>query len=474
VTLYVYTPPAVITPTDITNAGKTAYYVKSGGSDGLSGTSPANAWATIAKVNGFTFAAGDGVFFEGGTTFGTTVLAPPQNGASAGVPFVFGSYGTGRATISLGCLVPAARTNVTIDNLILKNVLGASTGTAKDMIVTQNCLLGGFATEYGHECSNAADTNWQFKGCEVYDTRDSGMINWGDSLLVEGCQIHHTGTQFATYNFGLHGIYSKSPNAIVRFCEIYDVMDPDGQCVTTRFRNILIEGNYFHDAFEGVGFYNDDATAPGAGRTSTIRYNRMRNVQNGILIDANGNTVAGMPENWMIYNNSIECTPFSGAGSSYSTPLRYYNNSVLGGATKGTLLRVHNNIFSALAAASNLALIDYIVSPALATFTESNNVQYSPLGFFSNFNATGCSSLAAWVTASGQGSSDLTSDPLMDSSAVTTTPSPVINAGTLSISGVTFSVGSDGAPLHYMGSAPDISATEFVPAASTPARMRRS
>lgn len=76
----------------------TKYYVKTGGNNSLSGTSIANAWATVAKVNGFSFAVGDTVLFEGGSTF-VGPLIPPRNGVS-GRPMVFASYGTGQAIIS--------------------------------------------------------------------------------------------------------------------------------------------------------------------------------------------------------------------------------------------------------------------------------------------------------------------------------------------------------------------------------------
>lgn len=77
----------------------TKYYLKSGGNDSLSGTSLANAWATISKVNSFVgFSQNDTIFLEGGSTF-VGPLIPPHNGI-AGQPIVITSYGTGRATIT--------------------------------------------------------------------------------------------------------------------------------------------------------------------------------------------------------------------------------------------------------------------------------------------------------------------------------------------------------------------------------------
>lgn len=77
----------------------TKYYLKSGGNNSLSGTSIANAWATLVKVNSFAgFSQNDTIFLEGGSTF-VGPLIPPHNGI-AGQPIVITSYGTGKATIT--------------------------------------------------------------------------------------------------------------------------------------------------------------------------------------------------------------------------------------------------------------------------------------------------------------------------------------------------------------------------------------
>lgn len=81
------------------SAWATKYYVKVGGNNSLSGTSIANAWATLAKVNSFaSFQVGDSILLEGGSTF-VGPLIPPRNGV-AGKPLVITSYGTGQAVIS--------------------------------------------------------------------------------------------------------------------------------------------------------------------------------------------------------------------------------------------------------------------------------------------------------------------------------------------------------------------------------------
>jgi len=81
-------------------AYSTNYYVKNGGSDAAAGTSDGTAWATLAKVNATTLAAGDGVFLKCGSTW-REGLDPGQGGA-AGNPVVFSSYGTGAKPVIMG------------------------------------------------------------------------------------------------------------------------------------------------------------------------------------------------------------------------------------------------------------------------------------------------------------------------------------------------------------------------------------
>ncbi|HTS37814.1 MAG TPA: hypothetical protein VMH04_19220 [Candidatus Solibacter sp.] len=77
-------------------ASATTYYVSSSsGNDANSGTSTANAWRTVAKVNGQTFGAGDSILFKRGDVWNES-LVPPSSGVS-GNPITFDAYGVGAA-----------------------------------------------------------------------------------------------------------------------------------------------------------------------------------------------------------------------------------------------------------------------------------------------------------------------------------------------------------------------------------------
>ena len=71
----------------------TNYYVKNGGNNALSGTSDANAWETIAKVNSSAFLPGDSILFKKGNIFCGYLIIPSSGNASNRI--VFGAYGTG-------------------------------------------------------------------------------------------------------------------------------------------------------------------------------------------------------------------------------------------------------------------------------------------------------------------------------------------------------------------------------------------
>jgi hypothetical protein len=79
------------------------YYVSSTGDDANPGTSPTQAWATVAAVNLRDFAPGDRVLFQGGRTFaGTGIVFDKLDSGTAAEPIVVSSYGSGRATIDPG------------------------------------------------------------------------------------------------------------------------------------------------------------------------------------------------------------------------------------------------------------------------------------------------------------------------------------------------------------------------------------
>lgn len=73
--------------------GRTFYLDADTGNDSASGFQPAQAWKSIAKLNGVTFQPGDLIYFKRGGSFPGQFK--PQGSGSAGQPIVVDSYGDG-------------------------------------------------------------------------------------------------------------------------------------------------------------------------------------------------------------------------------------------------------------------------------------------------------------------------------------------------------------------------------------------
>jgi hypothetical protein len=258
------------------------YYVRPGGNDRANGTSIANAWATVAKVSGASLAPGDIVCFEGGSTF-TGTLTVKNSGTSA-APIVYGSYGTGRATISSGTargLVAASKSHVIVRDLVFTgNGYTANSSIGLDFTVSSNASVsnirlerlsvsgyGSFGvsfrpriqgtTKYGfrdvtiseiHSFNNKdsglsfavawivgsttyAHANITVRDSWFYRNRGYGTPNssgngliLGDvnGALVDGCIAYENGLECTTTGGGPVGIWSWDSNAvIIQRCESY-------------------------------------------------------------------------------------------------------------------------------------------------------------------------------------------------------------------------------------------------------------
>lgn len=77
----------------------TTYYISPAGNDANAGTSPAQAWQTIEKINTVALQPGDRVAFEGGKAFAGTITLDENDSGTDKVPVIITSYGVGRATI---------------------------------------------------------------------------------------------------------------------------------------------------------------------------------------------------------------------------------------------------------------------------------------------------------------------------------------------------------------------------------------
>ena len=77
-----------------TSSFATVYYVSSSGDDGKTGTSPAEAWRTLEKVNSFSPKPGDQILFNRGDQWVGTLNINASG--TSGSQIIYGAYGTGQ------------------------------------------------------------------------------------------------------------------------------------------------------------------------------------------------------------------------------------------------------------------------------------------------------------------------------------------------------------------------------------------
>jgi hypothetical protein len=177
------------------------YYVKATGNDGGSGLSDAQAWKTISKVNGFSFKAGDDVYFRCGDTW-TGQFIINWSGTGESNRAVVGAYymNGGTETIGVSGNKPVISGNnktiptgdlysallyvqgdyVTVTNLEIKqsrgrNILVHSSSSGADYVTLNNLYIH---DAYGSAVYvNTGSDNCTLEYCEVYN---NGYDAWAE------------------------------------------------------------------------------------------------------------------------------------------------------------------------------------------------------------------------------------------------------------------------------------------------------
>jgi hypothetical protein len=376
------------------------YYVSPSGNDNNSGTSTSAPWRSITKVNKVSYSPGDFIAFQGGGTYWGTIM--PYSSGTSSAPIVFGSYGSGKANVPEGVWLKSV-SYLTFQDLVVAGADRAFTTSpsgsgARNMQFLRNET---YDNTKGYSAGNTADANWLIRDCKISRTYDSGIHSWASDLTIQNCTISKTGQGYGSLGFHTHAIYSDGARLRALGNDISANADPDGQAISTRYRDALIEGNYIHDTNEGVGYFRDDT---GSG-TTILRRNKFYNIRLWPLYIGPGNRASGIGENFQVYNNTV-VNPSAVGGAAF-------NWSSTGGKT----FTFKNNAVQGFGSA----------------------VRYTS-GVDQSNNIVGNLGLNGWTPASG---------------------SRLINAGTSHItSGVDLSKACNGTAVAYCGSAPDVGAVE--------------
>jgi Right handed beta helix region len=232
----------------------TIYYVSALGSDSSSGTSPADAWKTVSRVDRARLAPGDGVLFQGGGTFGDQVLMPDSSGMP-GRPIVYGSYGGGVATLPKGAWF--VEHDLAFENLAFgATFYGGSESKGASNDVTLDGLSISLAPGNQRLGLYANGDHWVIENSSVSNTGLSGMLLNGDDYLIADNAITNTGLD-ATNGYNNHGIYLDASDTMITGNTI---VDSAASAISVRYRNSTIAGNMLSGGQIGIDFYESDKT----------------------------------------------------------------------------------------------------------------------------------------------------------------------------------------------------------------------
>lgn len=386
-------------------AGSATYYVDDSASanDSNNGLTPSTAWRTLQKAAN-TVVAGNIVEVLDGSYSRFTING--KNG-TAGNPIVFRALGTG-AVINSGTSSSTSPDNrdsikitfssyIVIHGLRTQNSYRAGCRVDYSPNVTvQGCVFAnggtwGCFTDYSDDC--------HLIGNECFGSqREHGIYhsNGGDRAIIAGNYCHNNAAGGIQIN--------ADPQSIVGGGGTHE----DGIC-----EQCIIERNWCVDNGGGSAAVPGASPAVAGGgaclnfasiRNCDIRNNLLRTQynQSGIVLWDDGNAQGGVGPGYGSMNNRVyHNTVTLGAGVTRHC-------FVLSNGSTGNTIR--NNVCVAGARG-----IFEVTTDSMSGLIESHNVFYKPSGWpFATDETTSntYSTLANWVTFSGQGANDLTTQPL--------------------------------------------------------------
>jgi hypothetical protein len=350
----------------------TDYYVSSTGNDKAAGTS-SKPWKTINRVNKSNYAAGDRIFFEGGSTFSGSLGFSSASSGTASNPIFISSYGTGSATISSGSNSGIGVYNAAGYYITNLNFVGAAgntkigisfyadlSGNVKldtvhiDQVdvrqYSTGIVIGAWNNLTGYKnvsitASNVHDNSTD--GINIYGYTSSTMVGYPnqniyighvtahdnkgvpsttkssgsgiivgntDGVLIERSLAYNNGAG-NTHNGGPYGMWTwDCNNVVMQFNESHhnhtgSVTDGGGFDLDGGVTNSILQYNYSHDN-DGPGYLIAQYSGARTLNNNTIRYDISQN-------DGRKNGAAGVQlwnggsgiKNIQIFNNTIYMTP---------------------------------------------------------------------------------------------------------------------------------------------------------------------
>jgi len=171
------------------------YYIRPGGNNAASGTSPATAWRTLSRASRATLRPGERLLLRGGHVYHGKLTIGRADAGRPGKPILVSSYGHGRATISStssGIMIYDTK-GVTIRNLVIvgSHALTASTAGIQMYSDLSGRMLGhvfiskvdasrfGFGIAIGAAHDGGGFRNVRITHSSVHANLEAGLVSYG-------------------------------------------------------------------------------------------------------------------------------------------------------------------------------------------------------------------------------------------------------------------------------------------------------
>ena len=433
------------------NAFAATYYVKPNGNDALNGRSDATAWKTIGKVNRYSFATGDDVYFKCGGTWVRTSLFVDWNGSdndrvTIGAYYMDGgseAHGVSgnRPIIDGNDTVPTDKYNglitienkeyITVENIHLKRSAGygvwnyRSDNTLVDNIYIKRTYMQGV---YFYESNNCTLQYSDVSETCRYGDGSVVAFRGSSNIIIQYNTIHETSNEQIVMNSGREGInflYSDNSAAIgnvVYDCKGLGIYLTHAQHATVKNNLIYYTNNkaYWRHANRpscGIVFTDEENVGPNhLARDITVTNNLIANCGEGITLwsSSNNNNDPALI-NVVIANNTI-AKPYSTDGTQRAIRLE--------ASSRHSKTIIKNNIFW-----QSAGQIAYVSANPDLVF--SNNLWSMPQADVNN-NAKGPGDVYGQVPhlAKTTGWNSLTAGSLDGTEFNLQATSPAIDAGT--------------------------------------------
>ena len=281
-------------------ANATTYYVSAIGNDANSGTSPANAWKTLAKASSVSYIDGDIIRFKCGDSFyGTLTINAGTTTAAKGVHI--GTYGSGAKPVFTGLVAVSSWTYLG-GNLWESNNISQAPSFFNAKVV----LIGNALTPKGRYPNSGWLTYETYSGTtSITDNELTSSPNWTgaevvirkNNSAVDLCTITgHSGTTI-TYSGGStqtgqnkHGYFIQNDvrtldaqnewyfDGSTKKLKVYSTSQPATTQVAALQYGITTGKSYVSiDSIEVNGYYSSGINISSSAAGATVRYCDIKN-----------------------------------------------------------------------------------------------------------------------------------------------------------------------------------------------------